>query len=203
MGNLREPFVPETFYHVYNHGNGDDNIYRCEDNFRYFLDKYQEYISTIADTYAYCLMPNHFHFLVRIRSENVLRSVLNSKLNGLDSRNISFWTSQLFGNFLNGYTKAFNKMYDRKGSLFLDNLKRKRVLDEDYLRRLVHYIHFNPVHHRFVKDMVDWTFSSYHEFLKNKPTRIAKEEVSAWFDGREGFEEYHRWKPQVKPDLDY
>ncbi|WJK01760.1 hypothetical protein [Elizabethkingia anophelis] len=52
-----------------------------------------------------------------------------------------------FSNMLNAYAKAYNKKYNRRGSLFLDFLKRKRVDSENYLLKLVHYIHNNPVNH--------------------------------------------------------
>ncbi len=59
---------PETFYHIYNHANGSDNLFREEDNYNYFLRQWEKYISPIANTYAYCLMPNHFHALIRIKA---------------------------------------------------------------------------------------------------------------------------------------
>ncbi len=72
MGNKREPFEPGCFFHVYNHGNGDDNIFRQDKNYAYFLKKYGEYIEPVAETYAWCLMPNHFHFAIRIKDEKEL-----------------------------------------------------------------------------------------------------------------------------------
>ena len=56
-------------YHIYNHANGNDNLFRNEENYAYFLKRYAYFIHPIAKTYAYCLMPNHFHLLVKIRSE--------------------------------------------------------------------------------------------------------------------------------------
>ena len=66
---------PSTFYHLYNHANGSENLFRNDENYRFFLQKYAKYISTVADTYAYCLMPNHLHFLIKIKSEK--RSLLH------------------------------------------------------------------------------------------------------------------------------
>lgn len=61
--------LPETVYHNYNHANGSEDLFRKDENYRYFLQKYSEYIYPIAETYAYCLMPNHFHLMVKVRSE--------------------------------------------------------------------------------------------------------------------------------------
>ena len=69
MANHRVPFELDTIYHVYNHGNGEDLIFREVENYRFFLKRFKTYINPIAKIYAYCLMPNHFHFLLKIRSE--------------------------------------------------------------------------------------------------------------------------------------
>ena len=79
MGNKREPFEPGSFYHVYNHGNADDHIFRSDENYLYFLRKYAQYIDPIAHTYAYCLMPNHFHFAVRIKDDGELMKFFGEK----------------------------------------------------------------------------------------------------------------------------
>lgn len=65
-------FEPGVFFHLFNHGNGNDNLFRCDDNYNYFILKYTEYIKPIVDTYAYCLLPNHFHYLIKIREEEKL-----------------------------------------------------------------------------------------------------------------------------------
>jgi len=57
------------FYHIYNHANGSENIFREEENYRFFLQQYDKYLGGAVDTIAYCQMPNHFHFLVRVRNE--------------------------------------------------------------------------------------------------------------------------------------
>jgi hypothetical protein len=57
------------FYHIYNHGVGGRDLFREAPNYAHFLSQYDKYISTIAETYAWCLMPNHFHLLVRIKED--------------------------------------------------------------------------------------------------------------------------------------
>ena len=72
MVNNEIPLSPGNTYHIYNHANGFENIFENEGNYVYFLKKYAEFISPIADTFAYALMPNHFHFLVRIKPSDIL-----------------------------------------------------------------------------------------------------------------------------------
>ncbi len=204
MGNKREPFLPDTLYHVYNHGNSDDNIFRCDENFYYFLMKYNQYITPIADTFAYCLMPNHFHFALRIKEEKHLREVYKTKLvaDPQGFTNLAGFISRTFGNFLNAYAKAYNKKYDRRGSLFLDNINRKKVEDESYFTQLIHYIHYNPVHHGFVKDLEDWKHSSYHAFLSERITQLKREKVLQWFGGKVDFEKFHREQPTIDFEIE-
>ncbi len=138
--------IPETTYHVYNRANGNEQLFVKEENFSYFLEKYKQYISPIADTFCYCLMPNHFHFLIRIKTENELAKYFKidgSNLTGFE--NLSGLLAKKFSDFFNAYSKAINKQQNRKGSLFMRPFKRKRITDEKYILKLVHYIHYNPV----------------------------------------------------------
>ena len=55
------------FYHIYNRGNNKENIFFNENNYNYFLKKYDFYFLDYLDIYCYCLLPNHFHLLVRVK----------------------------------------------------------------------------------------------------------------------------------------
>jgi REP element-mobilizing transposase RayT len=64
------------FYHIYNHANGGEDLFVAEDNYYYFLQSAIYFLSPVAEVNAYCLMPNHFHLLVRIKKENALKKSL-------------------------------------------------------------------------------------------------------------------------------
>lgn len=120
----------ERFYHIYNHANGNENLFKEEENYRYFLQQWDKYTSPIAATYAYCLMPNHIHFLIRIRSVEEVRikfSFEDIKPFG-KFETFQKLVSKQFSNLYSSYAQAFNKMYNRKGSLFTPNFKRKKLL---------------------------------------------------------------------------
>ena len=72
---------PSKYYHIYNHANRFENIFINDENFRFFLEKYQLYLLSVADTLAYCLMPNHFHLLIKIKIEEELKGVLSGGKN--------------------------------------------------------------------------------------------------------------------------
>lgn len=193
--------TPDTTYHIYNRANGNEPLFYQERNFSYFLKKYKEHISPIADTFCYCLMPNHFHFLIRIKSEKELFNYFkidDSKLlsNRTGFENLSGLITKKFSNLFNAYSKAINKQENRKGSLFMRPYKRKKVTDEKYLKKLVHYIHYNPVEARLAKKPEDWKHSSYAQIVKNQTDLILKDELIGLFDDLENFMHFHSIRSQ-------
>lgn len=177
-----ESFEFDSVYHIFSHVNGKELIFREETNYQYFLKKLMQYVLPIADIYAYCLMTNHFHLLVRFKNfENI--SVENEHA----------YLMKHFGNFLNSYAKAFNKMYDRKGALFLNAVKRKKITDEKYLLKVLHYIHNNPVNHGFVAEAGLWRYSSYQSYISpEKESKINRSEMMRYFDSVHIFKNYHQ-----------
>ena len=140
-----EPLESGYYYHIYNHANGDEILFKNDNNFRFFLKKYNFYISPIADTFAYCLMPNHFHFLIRIK-ENIFSADKTSEV--LKTSEVSKEKiSNAFKNLFISYTKAYNKSYNRQGSLLRPKFHRKKITSEQYLKQAITYVHLNPVHH--------------------------------------------------------
>ena len=105
-----EPLIHGQYYHIFNRGNSGETLFREPRNHPYFLELYARYIEPIADTFAYCLMPNHFHLLVRINDA------------GEDWQSLkdcqSLVASRAFANLFSTFTKAYNKAFDRTGSLF-------------------------------------------------------------------------------------
>ncbi len=178
-------FEPASYYHIVNHAIGDDNLFRNDQNYRYFLRKYSEYMVHVCHTLAYCLMPNHIHFLVKTHSEGVLKDL--PKYKGDDHQVIM----QQLSNLLNGYTKAYNKMYGRKGGLWMDFTKRFKVDSDSYLTSVINYIDQNPVKHGFVRDLSDWTFSSYETMISTKSTLLKRDEVIDWFGSENEFIRFH------------
>jgi putative transposase len=189
----------DKLYHIYTHANGNENLFRNDENYRYFLKRYQEFISPVATTYAWCLMPNHLHLLVKVKSEKEVHTIFSTKFNesiqhqpDLLSKNIILQFSHLF----NAYSKAYNKFYNRRGSLFMRAFKRKEIVDDSYLTSVILYIHRNPLHHGFVTNLTDWKWSSYTEFLM--PTlKPDQQYVIDWFGNKEEFVKLHQQTQQL------
>lgn len=194
-------------YHIYTHANGSENLFRNEENYRYFLKRYEEFIAPIVDTLVYCLMPNHLHLLVRVKGETELKAFFKSKLekakdltglSGADKQDLSGLerlTILQFSHLFNAYTKAYNKVYKRRGSLFIRAFKRKEITSDSYFTSIIHYIHRNPIHHGFVKRLADWPWSSYPNFLLTGLTPTQQEVVN-WFGNQHQFVLFHQQSAQ-------
>jgi REP element-mobilizing transposase RayT len=162
-------------YHIYNHANGSENIFREEKNYRFFLQKYGKYLGAVVDTYAYCLMPNHFHLLVGVKGEAELAKTFPIRCGGLEKL-----VSKQFSNFFSSYTQSFNKKYQRKGSPFIKKFKHKLILTESQWQDTFLYIHLNPIKYGFAKDLKDWKWSSFHGY--EKVTNLSKLERSYYLN---------------------
>jgi REP element-mobilizing transposase RayT len=198
------PLEPGHFYHIYNRGNNSENIFIAERNYSYFLMLYTKHIEPVAETFAYCLLRNHFHACVRIRDvrpgrfSNDDRQPLTVSEADLIARpddqektcQVSS-PSQAFSNFFNAYTKSINKLYGRTGSLFEKPFRRIEITSANYCMAVVRYIHLNPQKHGFVEDFRDWPYSSYHALMSDRPTPLQRAQVLEWFNGRLTFDEVH------------
>jgi REP element-mobilizing transposase RayT len=150
----------------------------------------------VADTFAWVLMPNHFHFLIRLKevSEVSLHLTGFENLSGVKVKP----PHQHFSNLFNAYTKAFNKRTGRHGSLFERPFKRKIIENELYLKQVILYIHNNPVHHGFCTHPMEYPWSSYLTCISIKPTKLNRDKVIGWFDNQANFKFVHEQKVQVE-----
>ncbi len=151
--------------------------------------KYREYIDPVGETYAYCLLPNHFHFMVQIREELELQKL--KAFADLEIREFHKILSQKFSHLFNGYTQAYNKRFDRRGSLFMNRFKRKHIDSDKYYTQLMIYIHNNPVNHGFVKSPSDWPYSSWHQYLDSKNSDPSIQKGKQWFASQSDFVNAH------------
>ncbi len=205
MANIRIPFFPEKFYHVYNKAVGNESLFYEDKNYSYFLSKVDQYVCCIADIYAFCLMPNHYHLAVFTKSDSAVRKWWTEQENerkkdaekaGEDYKNREFDYQKVvahqFGTVQNSYTKSLNKVYERKGGLFSQSVNRKLISENKYLQQAINYIHRNPVHHGFCDDPGEWTYSSYNSFFSSKPTSVKRDDGLLIFRGKNEFVDFSK-----------
>lgn len=161
------------FYHIYNRSNNREIVYKQNENYCFFIEKYQKLILPMADTIAYCLMPTHFHFCIKVTTDNIDRLRKN------------------FGVLLSSYTRAINKRFVRNGSLFQNHTKAIEIDDESYLLTLCMYIHQNPVRASLVEKQEEWRFSSYGDYVgKQSSLPIHNEVLTMLIGERTDFRKY-------------
>ena len=197
-----------NYYHIYNRGNNSDNIFVEEKDYLHFLAIYDIYISSVAETYAWCLMKNHFHLLLRIKNEDEI-GFLNSEYANSENSDLKWKaffpkkTDKIFfkkpvpvlqlKHLFNAYSRWFNMRHHRTGSLFEKNFERKQVESPNHFTNLIAYIHNNPVKHCFVEDTIDYPWTSYLTIKSTKPTTlISRNKVIAYFDTIENFINFHQ-----------
>ncbi len=142
----KEEFVEGATFHIYNHSVNEIDLFNDNSDYIYFLDKFKKkYAPNDMDIYAYCLMPNHFHFCIRQMSDRPIYEMFNS--------------------FILSYSLHYNAKYKRKGALFASKLQHKRINDERYFVDICPYIHLNPKRAGLVEQIEDWEFSNYPEWI--------------------------------------
>jgi REP element-mobilizing transposase RayT len=172
MPKRKVPFAPGNYYHIYNRGINKARIFFNGDNYKYCLRQVQRHREKYgAAIIAYCLMPNHYHFLLRQEGEQKL----------------SRFISALF----NGYVQAVNRQQDRSGPLFEGRFKNKHIDKESYLIHLCRYIHANPVRAGLVSAPEAWPYSNYREWIGLRSgTLIDHDFVDTFFPNREGYQTF-------------
>jgi len=193
MANTKTPLEADKMFHIYNHAVGKDNFFNSSENYNFFLLKFKKYLQNYIDVYAYCLMPNHFHFVIKVKSETMILNEFNNPtslpsgrptrfLKHRRSNTVSNIISQKFSHFFNSYAQAYNKENGRMGSLFTNRFKREPIKDEIYLKKVIVYVHNNPVEAGFVKKQSEWKYSSYNSIISKKTTLIKRSEVIDLFE---------------------
>ncbi len=176
-------FEEGKFYHIYNRSIDCQPLFKSDANYKFFLKKFDQYLSSVLDVYAYCLLGNHFHLLIRVKE-----NLKNLKRNNLSIHDI---VSKQFRVFFQSYALAFNIQHKRIGTLFQTPFKRAKINDEFYLSRLIYYIHANPQKHNLIYDFREWKWSSYSRILLETDTKLKKQEILDWFGGKAAYLKFH------------
>lgn len=200
-------FEEHKIYHVFNRTNNKEKLFLSDENHRFFLKKYSEYLSPFSETIVWCLLSNHFHFLIRIKSSEIIKADLSSRdIEFLSASEKDFLKEDItlselveraFKRFFQSYALAFNKVHKRKGNLFYKPFKRLEVADESHFTQAIIYIHTNPSKHGFTKDFSTWQWSSYKTILTGKESEILN-----WFGGIDQFIKLHQ-EALIKYEQDF
>jgi putative transposase len=182
-------FKPYHVYHIFNQGNNREPIFFLERNYYFFLEKMRRHLLPNVHLLAYCLMPNHFHWLVCVKPIGCELSTMVKPSSKIESDHEDRYQQNLSAGIallLRSYTRAINVQQGRSGSLFRQrtkchdgevNLSVAQLMHRDageddgshakipylkanYWQRCFDYIHQNPVDAGMTDFSFDWEFSS-------------------------------------------
>lgn len=179
--NVIKQDVADSFQHVYARGHSKHKIFVDEEDYIAFLKLLQRYLSAEeaqnvngvsypnfynkVELLAYCLMPNHFHFLIYQHQPKAMAGFMQS--------------------VLTSYSRYFNKKYKRSGSLFESRYKASMISDESYLEHISRYIHLNPRQWR------NYDYSSLPYYLqRDEVSWIRPERIIDIFETPEDYLEF-------------
>ena len=199
-----------NYYHILNRGTNKQNRFVNNNDYEYFFRLMAIFIEPIADIYAYAALKNHFNIEIRIKEENEI-GYLDSKYANSKELSLKWKTTfkrrpkgdleaslikpkpeKMIQHFCSTYAKGFNVKYKRSGSVLEHTFKRKIVDNDIYLKRLILYIHNNPVKHGFCEHAIEYGWTSYLSLISIKPTKLARDKVIGYFDSKANFKLQHK-----------
>ncbi|HHE38852.1 MAG TPA: hypothetical protein ENL20_09810 [Candidatus Cloacimonetes bacterium] len=174
----KEEFIEGAVFHFYNKTPERKLLFKCDNDYKYFLTKFKRDIKKYpCEVYAYCLMPNHFHFCLKQNSEKPIYRIFNDTLTS--------------------YALHYNSKYNLKGKLLQDRQQNKRIVNDSYLIAICKYIHNNPHKAGLVDDLEKWQYSNYLEYIgKRNGTLFSVELLENYHDDflnyQDEMEEYQK-----------
>ncbi len=190
-------FHPEKSYHVFNRTNNKELLYKSDENCRFFLESYDDYLAYLMETYAWGLMPNHFHLEVKTRPEEYSKDWLSripKKKRTLTENKFligkmpyEILVSRAFKRFFQSYSMSVNNHLRRNGSLFSRRFRRTDIADDEHFKKVMLYIHTNPVKHGITRDFREYDWISYHDYIENALPQNIITEVYEKFGNKQAF----------------
>jgi len=184
--NRYEPLQPATYYHIYNRGNNSQPVFRNHSDCQCFLQRWEKYIWPIADTYAYCLLENHFHATIQTRKTIVRPET--AELIPVDSACIQ----KQFQRFFTSFAMCQHTKNGSNGAVFKRRFQRSEIQNDDHFRRVVAYNLLNPKKHRLQADCYRYPYSSLQFLYRNAPAFLAQDSLYHMFGSAPELERYLR-----------
>ena len=168
--------IQNECYHIYNRGNNKQTIFFNPGNYMLFLKKIREQVLPYADLICYCLMPNHFHLIIRANEKSIIE---RNSFGGKPMQEFAY----RIGILLSSYTQAINSQNKTCGSLFQQKTKAKILCDTtdkrkgNYVESCFFYVHNNPLAAGIVKELINWPYSSYLDYAGWRDGNLCNKEI--------------------------
>lgn len=174
MPQRLNPILPGNIYHIYNRGINREKIFYSDRNYLFFINQMCKYLSRHCECYAFCLMPNHFHLLLKIEDDQFI--------------------SKTFQPLMVSYSKAINSEQGRIGPLFQGRFQGNLIEDKIQFLDCLKYVHLNPVQAGLVRSPIEWAHSSYRQYLNARSlTFIHTSVVLEYFEDIQEFRDFNEF----------
>ena len=190
------PILGGRYYHIFNRGINKQIIFFEDKNYIYFLNLMRKHLVGNVDILAFCLLPNHFHLVIKVKEEISLNGEKDdiSKEKDvilLDEIKVGDFVSNQLRRLFITYSMSINKQEKRTGNFFDRSFKRLEITKQDYLEYVIFYAHFNPEKHGYIPNFRNYKYSSYNAILAQSETNVCREFVLDLFGGENEFLNYH------------
>lgn len=200
---FKAPFKPESFYHIVCKSVDGIDLFREDADYKVFQQRFKQFTNIIFDAWAYCLLANHAHYIVKTKTaETILKTInepdnatlaMNSWLYDPDNELLfDVMAERQMNSFLVSFANYSNNKYSRKGGLFQKPFRRIEVVDDSHLQQAIIYTHANAQKHALVKDFKDHPYNSYTATVHNDPIFTDTKSVVDFFGGIEKFKSIHK-----------
>jgi hypothetical protein len=202
---LKASFTPGNYYHIVCKSIDGILLFQAETDYTVFKDRFKKFMDTFLDVMSYCFLPNHTHYVVKIKPvaivaaavnlyapENRTKAMCSFLSNSANEAAFDTMIDRQMNSFLVSYANYFNNKYHRQGGLFQKPFKRIHIADDIHLQQAIIYTHANAQKHGIVSDFKKYPFSSYAEIIEENEYYTKSEAVLNFFGGTTKFIQTHQ-----------
>jgi hypothetical protein len=195
---LKASFIANNYYHFVCKSIDGILLFPAIEDYKVFKDRFKKFTDEFLQPWCYCLLPNHAHHIVKIKSPSIIKNSIDKfPVENKTKAMLSFLTDSTneialdkmidrqMNSFLVSYANYYNNKYNRQGGLFQKPFKRIAIADDAHLQQAIIYTHANAQKHGIVNDYKQYPFSSYGEIIKENNYYINSKNVTAFFGGIE------------------
>ncbi len=194
MSRIRSLFTADNYFHVFQKAENGKFLFPSDECQQIFYNALQKVITPYADILGYCLLPDHYHLLIKVKKEKFRR-------NGYP--NISQMLALNLSRFIKNYNFWVNREYGLRGRLLRPFPNTTQVKDKDKLKEILTGIHLNPLYHKVSMNPMEYKGSSYKKILNKSSNSIKAEEAIECYGNVNDFIQHHlmpiTWSKSFEP----
>lgn len=200
----KAPFSSNKYYHILFRSIDGVPLFKTEKEHIFFLEKWKRFTDPVFETWAYSLLNNHTHFIIKVKQQEEVIQTLCTLTDDAKTKAIREFLEKkedsLIGpiierqinSFMVSYTNTYNNIIERKGGLFQQPFRRTQITEDKHLQQAIVYVHANAQKHGLVKDFKVHSYSSYKSIIDNNEIFVNAKKVLDFFGGIDGFVSIHK-----------